>query len=55
MLWLEYRYKEPIPENFYYEGWQSDKNDSSESPLMLWIKYHHPREDIPEDYYYPNC
>ena len=55
MLWLEYRYKEPIPEHLFYDGWQRDKNANQEPPLMLWIKWHHPREDIPNDYYYAGC
>lgn len=55
MLWLEYRYKEPIPQEMYYDDWQRDKNDNGETALMLWIKYHHPREDIPKDFYYEGC
>ena len=46
MLWIEERRNEAIPECLYYEGWETDRNASSQTPLMMWINYRH-RGDIP--------
>ena len=51
MLWIEYRPGEPIPKEFEYDGWRTDKNKcGGKTPLMLWIK--HCKEPIPKELTY---
>ena len=47
MLWIEHRECETIPDCLFYDGYQTDKNNRAETPLMCWIKYR-PNEPIPE-------
>ena len=51
MIWIECRHDEAIPEELYYDGYQTDKNSNGQTPLMMWIEERH-SEDIPEDFYY---
>ena len=46
MLWIMNR-KEPIPKEFEYDGWRTDKTKYGSTPLMLWVKYR--KDPIPED------
>lgn len=47
MLWIERREDEHIPDCLLYDGYQTDKNNRAETPLMCWIKYR-PQQPIPE-------
>ena len=50
MIWIEQRLGEPIPQELYYNGWQTDKDKGGWSPLMLWIFARN--GDIPKEFYY---
>ena len=39
MYWIEYRRGESIPDCLYYDGWQTDKDEDEQTPLMFWIKH----------------
>ena len=41
MIWIEYNVDEPIPEQLYYDGYQTDREACGHTPLMLWIKDRH--------------
>lgn len=51
MLWIEFSVNYDIPEELFYDGYQSDKNISNETPLMIWVRSR-PRENIPEKLFY---
>lgn len=51
MLWIEYCNKD-IPKELYYDGYQTDKNDDGDTPLMMWIEYRD--DDIPKELLYPD-
>ena len=53
MYWIEYRYDEAIPQELYYDGYQTDRDSDGQTPLMYWIKYRQ-NEDIPQELYYDN-
>ena len=38
MLWIETRRGEDIPQELFYDGWQTDKDKSGQTPLMMWIE-----------------
>lgn len=40
-----------IPENLYYDNWQTDKDDFDQTPLMIWIEYN-VDDPIPEQLFY---
>ena len=50
-MWIQYRPREPIPEELKYPGWQKDESVNTLTPLMTWVK-HRPTEKIPEDIMY---
>ena len=52
MLWIYCRKGESIPEDLKYPGWQTDRDDDEETPLMFWVRCRE-GEPIPEDMYYP--
>lgn len=52
MLWIYCREGEPIPEDLKYLGWQTDRDNAKETPLMIWVRCRE-GEPIPEDMYYP--
>ena len=37
MYWVIYRHNEPIPQELKYPDYQSDKDDTGQTPLMYWI------------------
>lgn len=37
MYWVIYRHNEPIPKELHYDDWQTDRDKSGHTPLMLWI------------------
>ena len=42
MYWIEYHKGQPIPDEFKYPGWQTDRCGyvgGKSTPLMLWINY----------------
>ena len=48
MIWIkEFPNEEFIPEELYYDGCYDDKNANGDTPIMLWKKYHHSKDDIP--------
>ena len=54
MYWIEYRKGEPIPKEFEYDGWKTDRCDyvhGRSTPLMLWICYRE-GEPIPDELKY---
>ena len=59
MLWIKYR-REDIPQEFFYTGYQTDKDRFDRTPLMLWIEnrkgedgdHRSPQQPIPECLYY---
>ena len=53
MSWIKYRPNEPIPEELYYDGWQTDRDFDNRTPLILWIGCRD--EDIPKELYYDGC
>lgn len=57
MEWIENHQKydgEKIPEQLFYDGYQTDKNKYNETPLILWITYR-TNKPIPEELYYEGC
>ena len=53
MIWVRCCKGEPIPEDFEYPDWQTDRDDYDNTPLMLWI-ISRKGEPIPEDFEYPD-
>ncbi len=47
MLWIEHSEDDYLPDCLFYDGYQTDKNNRAETPLMCWIKYR-PNKPIPE-------
>ena len=54
MIWVEHREGEAIPEELYYDDYQTDKNEDGETALMIWIEYRY-GDDIPQGLLYPGC
>jgi hypothetical protein len=51
MLWIECRKYEPVPEELFYTGCQTDSDHNGETPLRKWI-YTRYNEPIPEQLKY---
>ena len=51
MIWIESRYEEDIPQDLYYDGYQTDRNKNGETALMLWIESRY-GENIPQELLY---
>ena len=54
MLWIRFCPNEPISQELYYEGYQTDRDENRETPLFYWIKYRLD-ETIPQEMYYEDC
>lgn len=57
MEWIEKYEKydvDVIPEQLFYDGYQTDKDKNGYTPLILWIIYRR-NKPIPEELYYENC
>ena len=39
----------------YYNGYQTDKDDNGQTPLMLWIEYRSDETIPKEDLFYDGC
>lgn len=53
MLWIKHHKSENIPEELYYTGYQTDKDEYGYTPLMLWVENCHDK-NIPRQLYYNN-
>ena len=54
MEWIIHRCGEPIPDELYYPGWQTDRDNDKKTPLMIWIWWR-TDETIPDNLFYDNC
>ena len=50
-MWIEHRRDEPIPQEFFYDGYQTDRDNDDYTPLLQWIECR-PGEPIPKELYY---
>ena len=51
MICIEECQIKDIPKNLCYDGYQIDRDNNAQTPLMLWIKYRQ-TENIPKKLYY---
>ena len=41
MMWVNNQYEDDIlPEELFYDGWQTDRNNDNKTLLMMWIEQH---------------
>ena len=38
MTWIAWRKGEAIPQELYYQDYQTDKDEDGQTPLMYWIE-----------------
>ena len=51
MYWIKYGKGKNIPQELYYDNYQTDKAKFGRTPLMLWIEWRR-GEAIPQELYY---
>ena len=37
MIWIDHHRDEDIPQQLFYDGWQTDKDKDGRIPLRIWI------------------